>query len=264
MKPQNLRSATRPAKSIGPGNSQFKPEDPVNVISNLLEKAINSPRPIVKSKFATDLVNDLVEKAYNLKLSSDKPTHPVDEFFDSLKTELFNRRPFVKSLHPLDVANFIAGAAFTNRSAVSDQKLEEIFNSLKKLYISSVKSTNAIDPVNDMVKGQYEIGHILGKPKNSFEKVRDLIKKSLGPEYRSIKPLFATDSVNDFIAAQIGAGRPSAETLSVIQSKLLDATYQLHYKMSSGTEEYTKKAKEIDQLKGTIKKLQDNLTETDR
>ena len=263
MKAQNSRNVVKSANAIDASRTNFKPENPVDLICSLFEKALNSKRPVVKSKYAVDPVNAYVESNFNIKVSSDDPKHPLDEFYDSVKLELSNRRPFVKPNRPLDVANALGNIAHNGFSIESSQKIEKIFNSIKELYRSSVKSSCSVDPVNDLVEGLSEPVHFFGEPKNSEEEVIALIKKSLGPAYRSIKPSFATDMVNDAVAKQFDLDLPSAEAIPLVFDKLFEATNELAYKLTPGSEEYNNKAKEIDKLKDTLKKLRANLKDLD-
>lgn len=265
MKDLNLRTTVRPANAHDGALSKSKPVDSVDLIVNLFEKALNSKGPVIKSKFAVDPVNGYIEEAFNIKVSSDNPKHPLDEFYDSLLMELSICRPFVKPSRPLDMVNALAGKSFApgGPSNESRQKVEKLLGFIKELYYSFNNSSDATDPGNDLIKRAFGIANALGNPKHTFEEVTDLIKKSLGQAYSSIKPSGATDMINDFIAVKLGGSLPSVENMSSVQSKLLEATNQLAYKLTVGSEEYNNKAKEIEKMKETRKKLQDNLNQLD-
>lgn len=266
MKDLKLRTAVRPVNAQNGALSKFKPVDSVDLIVNLFEKALNSKGPVIKSKFAADPVNRYAEEAFNIKVSCDDPKHPVDEFYDSINIELSNRRPFVKPTHPLDVANALAGRYFVSGgpSNESMQKIENVLGSIKTLYLSYGKSSYPLDPVNDVVKEMSGTGYFPCEPKHSEKEVIDLIKKSLGPAYHSIKPSCTTDICNDFVADQFGYDRPSVKALARVQDELFDATYQLAYKLTPESTEYINKAKEIDKLKEERNKLQNNLNELNK
>jgi hypothetical protein len=266
MKSQNLRTAARHAKAFDHSLSVIKTEDPVDVISNHLEKALNAERSFVKPAYEIDPVNAYVESAFSFKRFSDNPKHQVDEFYDSLKTELSNRRPFVKPSRPLDMVNAMAGKWFASNhaSVISLQKLNGIFDRIKQIYRAIDGSTNAVDPINEMFYKPSMIASRHGKPKHTIEEVTSLIKESLGSAFKDIKPSFATDAINDVAAAVFGGSSPSAENLYLVENKLLAATYELVYKLTPGSSEYKNKTKEYESLKETRKQLQDNLKELER
>jgi hypothetical protein len=243
-------------------NKSLKPTDPVMVISNLLDKSLNTKRPFVKTKFATDPINAYVESVFNIKLTTDNPVHPIDEFYEALILESNTRQPFAKPSRPLDMVNAMTGNYFASSSpsVKSKEKATEVLNKVKEIYTANSKTKKATDEVNNIFTST---AFKFGQPKHSLGDVTDLIKKSLGPGFQDIEFTGAFDIINDISAIQMGNEPPSAKALNNAKTRLLAATYELSDKIHPGSEAYHKKEQEISTLKNTISKLQNNLDQLD-
>mgnify|MGYP001792301322 CR=1 FL=1 len=138
-----------------------------------------------------------------------------------------------------------------------------MYDLITKIYSADLKSgkpLSSCDPVDEYVAKQFGTGRFPSDPVHTLTEWTALLKESIGADPG--KNIFMhIDPVDNFVALQLGRELPSARTLSVVMDKIMDAGYQLGYKLTPGTKQYSTLDAELKQLQTKRKELENNIKE---
>jgi hypothetical protein len=241
----------------------------VSDIDKETKKIYGLDRATSKSISLTDQVFSPAATAPSTRFTNSS-THPMDDTFNLLKSfheansNVTNRKSSPKLNGKLDMINNIALVTVFPDSVHSEHSIMDIVDLLKGIFkfnCSSGKPAYKLDPINDVAAKTFGSARFSVDPSHTQAEWIQLIGRVLGTDPSSVTCTPSPNSFNDSVAKSFGFEPPSAVALANVQTKLLDATYQLNYKLTPGSAEYKIKAEEIEQLKGMRQKLQNNLNE---
>ena len=220
-----------------------------------------------------DPVNEMAKSFGSLSSNYDD-THPMDEIFNIIQSAIelsskeSNRMEDIMKSGRQDPVNDYTREQFLNHSdsdsASSRHSICDIYGLVEDIFKFQCPNENPSltqDPIGEYVKGGFGTGLFPEQPKHSLLEWNKLLEDATGSNPESDILARSEDVCNDFAAQVLGQEPPSIKALEILTHKMVEATYQITYKLTPGTEEYKFKAEELEQLKLARKKREANLKE---
>lgn len=242
-------------------------------IFNLIENASKRSAEFIRPNSTRhDQADELAIQAFQVSNSKNMEIHPMDEAFLILKDavklssdeeKLIDDLKNSGKLDPVD--SFVQNSFVSNANTLTAKHhaadLYDLISEIYQMKCPDGKTEIANDPVNDYVKGVFGNGRFPEQPGHTLAQWKQLIEEATGLNPEADIFARSEDSTNDLAAKTLGLEPPSVKALEILTSKVMDATYQIAYKLTPGTEAYNKKVEERDKLQIARKKREDNLKE---